>query len=270
MTARASAIFVSWNTRDELLCALASLTATCLPLEVFVVDNGSSDGSVAAVRAKHPDVSVIENGENLGFGRACNQGIRAATAPYVLLLNSDAELRHGALEAMVAILDAHAEVAVVGPRTRFADGAIQVSWGRFPGLLAEWQQRRLVLGVEARLPGALTHAEQIASREHEPDWVSGSCWLARREALLAVGLFDEGFFLYEEDIDLCLRLRQTGWRIVFTPRAEVVHQQGVSKARSSGRALAEYHRSHLRYYRKHSKPLSVAALWLAQRLRGIR
>ena len=270
MSVHASAILVSWNTRDELLRALGSLKAARLSLEVVVVDNASTDGSAAAVRAGHPNVSLIENDENLGFGRACNQGIRAGSAPHVLLLNSDAELRPGALEAMAEILDQHAEVAVVGPRTRYADGAIQVSWGRFPGLLAEWHQRRLVLGTEARLPAALEHAEQVASREHEPDWVSGSCWLARREALLAVGLFDEGFFLYEEDIDLCLRLRQAGWRIVFTPRAEVVHQQGVSKARSSGRALAEYHRSHLRYYRKHNNPLSVAALWLSQRLRGIR
>lgn len=270
MSARVCAILVSWNTRDELLRALASLKATAQVREILVVDNASSDGSVAAVRAAYPDVTVIENAENLGFGRACNQGLQATTAPYVLLLNSDAELRPGALEAMAEILDAHADAAVIGPRTRFPDGAIQVSWGRFPGPLSEWHQRRLVLGIEARLPGALKHAEQIASREHEPDWVSASCWLARREVLLAVGLFDEGFFLYEEDVDLCYRLREAGWRIVFTPRAEVIHHQGASNARSSGRALAEYHRSHLRYYRKHNNPLSVAALWLAQRLRGIR
>lgn len=270
MSARVAVVFVSWNTRDELLRALGSLATTSLPLEILVVDNASTDGSTAAVRASHPDVNVIENAENLGFGRACNQAIRAATAPYVLLLNSDAELRPGALEAMAALLDAQPDIAVVGPRTRFGDGAIQVSWGRFPDPLSEWQQRRLVLGTQARLAGALRHAEQIASREHEPDWVSASCWLARREALLAAGLFDEALFLYWEDADLCYRLREAGWRIVFTSRAEVVHHQGASKGRSSGRALAEYHRSHLRYYRKHNNPLSVAALWLTQRLRGIR
>ncbi len=270
MSVRVAAILVAWNTRDELLRALASLTATCRPLEILVIDNASSDGSVAAVRSSHPGVTVIENAENLGFGRACNQGLRTTNAPYVLLLNSDAELRPGALEAMAEILDAHADVAVVGPRTLFSDGTIQLSWGRFPGPLSEWHQRRLVLGIEARLPLALKHVEQLASREHEPDWLSASCWLARREVLLAVGLFDEGFFLYWEDADLCLRLREAGWRLVFTPRAEVVHYQGVSKARSSGRALAEYHGSHLRYYRKHNNPLSVAALWFAQRLRGIR
>lgn len=270
MTSRVAAIVVSWNTRDELLRALASLRRDDPALEIVVVDNASSDGSAAAVRAAYPDVTLIENAENVGFGRAANQALNKTTAPYVLLLNSDAELTAGALAAMARVLETRPEVAIVGPRTRFADGSIQLSWGSRPGLLSEWSQRRLVKALEAREPGALNHAEALASREHEPDWLSASTWLARREALLAAGLFDEGFFLYWEDVDLCLRLRAAGWRLVFTPSAEVVHRQGASKERSGGRALAEYHRSHLRFYRKHNGVLGVAALWLAQRLRGVR
>ncbi len=270
MSPRAAAILVSWNTRDELLEAIASLRREDDGLEIVVVDNASSDGSADAVQAVSPAVTLIRNAENVGFGRAVNQALQATTAPYVLLLNSDAELRPGALSALARVLEARPEVAVVGPRTRFADGTIQVSWGSRPGLVAEWSQRRLVKGLEAREPGARQHAEAIASREHEPDWLSGSAWLARREALLAVGQFDEGFFLYWEDVDLCLRLRAAGWRLVFTPSAEVVHHQGVSKGRSDGRALVEYHRSHLRFYRKHNGGLSTGVLWVAQRLRGIR
>lgn len=269
MSARTAAVLVSWNTRDELLAAIASLRHEDAQLEILVVDNASTDGSAEAVRALDPAVTLIRNTENVGFGRAVNQALQATTAPYVLLLNSDAELRPGALSALARILDARPEVAVVGPRTRFADGTIQVSWGSRPGLVGEWSQRRLVKGLEGREPGAMRHAEELASREHEPDWLSASTWLARREALLAAGLFDEGFFLYWEDVDLCLRLRGAGWRLVFTPSAEALHRQGASKERSDGRALVEYHRSHLRFYRKHNGPLSTTALWLAQRLRGI-
>jgi GT2 family glycosyltransferase len=265
-----AAVLVSWNTRDELLLALGSLRREDPALEIVVVDNASTDGSPEALRAAHPDVTLIQNPENVGFGPAANQALNRTTAPYVLLLNSDAELRPGALPALAHVLDTRPEVAVVGPRTRFADGAIQLSWGSRPGFVSEWSQRRLVKALEAREPGAMHHAEALASREHEPDWLSASAWLARREALLAAGLFDEGFFLYWEDVDLSLRLRDAGWRLVFTPTAEVVHRQGASNERSGGRALAEYHRSHLRFYRKHNGPLGAAALWLAQRLRGVR
>jgi N-acetylglucosaminyl-diphospho-decaprenol L-rhamnosyltransferase len=269
VSARVSAVIVSWNTRAELLQAIASLDGAVPPVEVLVVDNASSDGSAGAVRERFPAATVIENAENRGFGAAANQGLRAASAPYVLLLNSDATLQPGALAALSALLDTRPEMTLVAPRTRYEDGAIQVSWGDTPGLLAEWKQRRLVLGTEARDPRALRQADAVANHEHEPAWLSASCWLARRDALLAVGLFDEAFFLYWEDVDLCLRLRAAGFRLLFTPAAEIVHRQGVSRSRSAGRALAEYHRSHLRFYRKHGKPAAAALLWLAQRLRGI-
>jgi N-acetylglucosaminyl-diphospho-decaprenol L-rhamnosyltransferase len=270
VTPRVSAVLVSWNTRNDLLDALASLDRVRLPLEVIVVDNASSDGTAEAVRLARPNVFLIANAENVGFGRAANQGIRAARAPYVLLLNSDAALQPGALEALVALLDARSDVAVAAPRTRYEDGSIQVSFGKDLTPLNEFVQRRLVKGVARREPRALVQAERAAGVEHEPDWVSGSCWLARREALEAVGLFDEGYFLYEEDADLCLRLRRAGFRIVFTPAAEAVHRQGKSAELSEGRALSEYHRSHVRYYDKHNGLLARAALRLSLKLRGLR
>lgn len=268
MTPRVSAILVSWNTRNELLDALASLDRVTLPLETIVVDNASSDGTTEAVRLARPHVFLIANAENVGFARAANEGIRAARAPYVLLLNSDARVQPGAVETLCDILDARPEVAVVGPRTRNDDGSIQVSFGRDLSPLAEWRQRRLVLAVARRDPRALIEAEQAAGREHEPDWVSGSCWLARKGALESVGLFDEGYFLYEEDADLCLRLRRAGWRILFTPAAEIVHGKGKSAEQSRGRAVREYDRSHLRYYRKHNGPLSRALLRALMLVRG--
>ena len=258
---KVTAVVVSYNTRDDLLRCLASLAAHVrLPLEVVVVDNASTDGSAAAVRAAYPAARVLESPANQGFSAANNAGIRASSAPQVLVLNSDAELTPGALETLSGLLDARPDVGVVGPRTVNPDGSVQLSFGPDLTPLSEWRQRSLVLGLRARRPEALREAEQRASREHEPDWVSGSCFLARRAALEAIGGFDEGFFLYEEDADLCRRLRGAGWRVLYTPAAEVRHALGQSMARDPARARREYRRSHLRYYQKHNGPLLTALL----------
>jgi hypothetical protein len=258
---RFAAIVVSYNTREEVLACLGALERHAgLPFESLVVDNASADGTVEAVRAAHPAVRIIANTENAGFARACNQGMRAARAPYLLLINGDAEVRPGAVEALVGLLDARPDVAVAAPRTLNEDGTPQVSFGPDLTLAGEWRQRRRVRGVRSREPHALRRAEEASRCESEPAWVSGACFLARREAVAEVGLFDEGFFLYEEDVDLCLRLRQAGWRIVFTPAAEVVHRLGRSMRTAPERSHIEYHRSHLRFYRKHNGVLSTVAL----------
>lgn len=258
-----SAIVVSHNTRDDLLRCLAALTARATVLtEVVVVDNASADGSAEAVSRAFPSVRVLEPGANLGFSRANNLGWRGSRAPHVLFLNSDAEVEPGALEAMLSALGARPEVAIVGPRTRYPDGRVQVSTGARPTPASEWRQRRLVRGVRDRRPWALRDAEERHSREHEPEWVSASCLLARRTALDAVGGFDEAYFLYFEDVDLCLRVRRAGGRVLFTPRAEVVHHLGRSMAQAGERARIEYHRSHLRFYRAHNGPLPTLALRL--------
>ena len=262
---RVSTVVVSFNTREHLLRCLASLETVVLPLEVIVVDNASADGSPEAVAERFPATRVVANAENAGFARACNQGLALARAPLVLLLNSDALVRPGAVESMAALLDARPGVGAVGPRTLAADGSVQVSFGPPLTPLNEWKQRRLVQGVRAREPAALGRAAALAALEHEPAWLSASCLLARREALAGIGGFDEAFFLYEEDVDLCRRLRQAGWALVFTPEAEVVHHLGRSMEQAPERARREYHRSHLLYYRKHNGPVATALLrvWLA-------
>lgn len=262
---RVSAVVVSYNTRDHLLRCLASLESVLLPLEVVVVDNASGDGSAEAVAERFPATRIVRNDENLGFARASNQGLRRCGAPYVLLLNSDAEVRPGAVEALAGLLDARPRVGAVGPRTLSPDGSVQVSFGPPLTPWGEWRQRRLLRGVRARRPDALRRAAERAGGEREPAWVSGACLLARRQALDQVGGFDEGFFLYEEDVDLCRRLRQAGWTILFTPAAEVVHHVGRSMARDPDRSRLEYQRSHLRYYRKHNGVFATALLrvWLA-------
>ncbi|HSD29421.1 MAG TPA: glycosyltransferase family 2 protein, partial [Vicinamibacteria bacterium] len=260
---RVAVVIVSYEGRDALLACLESLRRhASLPIEAVVVDNASTDGSADAVRAALPAVRVLANTENVGFARACNQGWRASGAPVVLFLNPDAEVTPGAVGTLARLLEERPGVGAAGPRTRSADGTIQVSTGPDLSPLAERRQRRLVLGVAHGDAEALAEAEALHSREHEPAWVSGSCLAVRRAALEAVSGFDERFFLYEEDADLCRRLRDAGWRVVFTPTAEVLHRLGASMARAPRLARLEYHRSHLLYYRKHNGPVAQLALRL--------
>jgi N-acetylglucosaminyl-diphospho-decaprenol L-rhamnosyltransferase len=264
-----SAVIVSHNTQGELLRCLAALQATpAPPLEVIVVDNASSDGTPEAVREAFPHVAVVASPTNLGFSKANNLAIARARGRHVLVVNPDAELRPGALEALALRLDARPDVALVGPRTVSPDGTVQVSFGPDLRLVSEWRQRRLVRGVKRRDPETLRRAEIAASIEHEPDWVSGSCFLARRQVLLDVGGFDERYFLYEEDADLCLRLRQAGHKVLFTPSGEVVHHLGASMDQARERASFEYHRSHLLYYDTHNGVASRLALRCALVLRA--
>jgi N-acetylglucosaminyl-diphospho-decaprenol L-rhamnosyltransferase len=267
---RVAVVVVSFESRETLLACLRSLRAhASLPLETVVVDNASADGSADAVRAAHPEAHVVANADNVGFARGCNLGWRASRAPYVLFLNPDAEVTPGAVETLVGLLETRPDVGAAGPRTLGSDGTIQVSTGPDLTLLTERRQRRLVLGVARREARALAEAETLHAREHEAAWVSGSCLLARRAALEAVGGFDERFFLYEEDADLCRRLRGAGWRVVFTPAAEVRHHLGRSMAQAPSRARLEYHRSHLLYYRKHNGPVPQTALRLLLLARGL-
>ena len=263
-------VIVSYESRDPLVAGLEAIAArVTLAHEVVVIDNASGDGSADAVRARFPSATVIANAENVGFARANNQGLRVARGEYVLVLNADAEVGAGAVETMAALLDARPDVGIVGPRTRYPDGRIQVSFGPMLAPVAEWRQRRLVRGVQRGDAAALARAEALAAAEQEPAWVSGSCLMARRAALEAVGFFDEAYFLYEEDVDLCIRVRRAGWRIVYTPRAEVVHHLGTSMARAPERSALEYHRSHLRFYARHNGPMANGVLRASLAFRGV-
>lgn len=254
-------VVVSYESRDCVPRALSSvLDHAALPVSLTLVDNASSDGTVAAVRGELPRVRVIENAENVGFAAACNRGWRAGSAPFALFLNPDATLQPAALPALLRALEAHPGTGLAGPLTRNADGSVQVSTGPDLTLASERRQRRLVLGVARREPQALARAAALHAREREADWVSGACILARRACLEQTCGFDEGYFLYEEDADLCRRAREAGWRVLFTPAAEVVHQLGRSMARAPRRASLEYQRSHLRYYDRHNGRAARLAL----------
>lgn len=282
MTPRVSVVVVSYESREDVDACLRSLAAHGgREIEVIVVDNASTDGTADRVAEAHPSATLIREPVNRGFGAACNRGAAAARAPYVLFLNPDAEVTAGAIDALAGVLDAEPDVAIVGPRTVNEDGTPQVSFGPALTLVAEWRQRRLVLGVKRRDPKALRRAEALAAAASEPDWVSGSCLMARRHVFAQLDGFDEGFFLYEEDVDLCVRARAAGWRVRYEPAALVRHRLGRSMQRLEARARVEYYRSHLRYYRKHRGPTETSLLhaalaygaagrWLAAALSGDR
>jgi GT2 family glycosyltransferase len=241
-----SIIIASFNAGADLGRCLEPLPdgRPAAPHEILVVDNGSHDGSADAAR-RWPGVTVIEAGVNLGFARANNVGIRASAGANILLLNSDTIVPAGAIDRLLAELDRHADVAVVGPRLVDAAGRAELSFGRMIGPLNELRQKRLLRS------GAI---EELTRRRQYPDWVSGACLLVRRVDAEAVGGLDERYFMYTEDVDFCAAIRARGRRVLFTPAAEVVHVRGQSAhstAATTASTARAYRRSQLAFYEKH-------------------
>jgi len=271
MAAQLDIIIVNHNTSADLQACLASLhTAPPAILHhICVVDNASTDDSVRAVSGGWPGVELIALKENVGFAAANNIGIARTSAPLILLLNSDTIVPKGAVDGLVARLDATGAVAA-GPRLVDGIGTPEISFG---SMLSPWAEaRQLVRGrlAASRSSWARRYVERLLAEERLVDWVSGACLLVRRDAATAVGLLDERYFMYEEDVDFCAALRSRGGRVLFTPQAEVIHLRGRS-FRATGRAVSPlYDRSHVQFYEKHAPGWArVLRIWLAMRGRAI-
>jgi len=247
-----SIIIVSHNTRGDLERCLASIhdSRPALSHEIIVVDNASSDGSGSAAR-RWKDVRVIDAGANLGFAAGNNIGIRASAGENLLLLNSDTVVPAGAIDGLLGVLGAHPEAAVVGPRLVDEHGRAELSFGPIMSLLSELRQSRLVRGHERRDPVISRRVEEMTRREQWPDWVSGACLLVRRADAEAVGLLDERYLMYAEDVDFCAAIRARGRRVLFAPAVEVVHLRGRSAATAPAATREAYYQSHLAFYEKH-------------------
>jgi GT2 family glycosyltransferase len=252
MTPRLSIVIVNFNGRGHLENCLASLAShpPRVPSEVVVVDNASHDGS-AAVVARWPAVRLVRLPVNVGFSAGNNAGLRASSGELVLLLNNDTVVPPGALDRLVARLEAHPGAAIAGPRLVDGEGRAELSFGPMISPFGELRQK--ILGsLHRRALGPLSRwVERRTRRERYVDWVSGACLLVRRSAADAVGGLDERFFLYTEDVDFCASVRATGGRVLFTPAAEIIHLRGRSRATAASASQAAYRRSHLAFYEKH-------------------
>lgn len=249
-----SILIVNWNVRDLLRRCLYSILAN-LPscqLEIIVVDNGSTDGSVEMVRMEFPQVCLIANPDNRGFPAANNQGLGIAQGRYVLLLNPDTEVVGNALETMVAFADAHPDVGVVGPQLLNPDGTVQSSRRRFPTLAtAVFESTWLQPYAPRRLLERYYVLDRPDDAIQDVDWVTGAALMARREAIEQVGPLDEGFFMYSEELDWCRRFRDAGWRVVYLPTAQVIHYGGKSSEQVLPARHIHFQASKIRYFQKY-------------------
>lgn len=263
-------VIVSHNVRDDLDRCLASLAEAGLPpaTTCTVVDNASTDGTPDMLRTRWPQVRLLEAGGNLGFARANNLGIRATTGALVLLLNPDTVVPPGAVEALRHALDAHGDTAAVGPRLVDAQGRPELSFGPMVSLLGEARQKWVGDAYARGARWAVRRVERLTRMPGERPWLSGACLLCRRTDLDAVGGFDERYFLYTEDVDLCAAFRARGRRVRFVPEVTVTHLGGRSGATAPAATARLRRRSQLAFYEKHH-PWSARLLRAWLRMRGV-
>jgi GT2 family glycosyltransferase len=272
MSARLDVVIVSYNTRADLEACLTSVFAHAPDGlgHVFVVDNASTDGSQTLVTEAFPAATLIALERNVGFAAANNVALRRATAPLVLLLNSDTVVPKGALDVLMARLDATG-ATVAGPRLVDADGRPEVSFGRMLTPAGELLQQLRVRMAASGGPFARRSILRRLADERWVDWVTGACLIVRRQAAIDAGLLDERYFMYEEDVDFCAAIRAAGGRVLFTPRAEIVHRRGRSLEQAGPRRTSHYDRSHVLFYEKHAPGWApLLRLWLRLRRRAIR
>ena len=262
MTLEVVAVLVNYNAGPELRRALQSVAdeMTGHAWEAVVVDNASEDGSAAIAEEFTPQARLVRNADNVGFGRGINQGVAASSAPLILIMNPDCRLVAGAVASMRAELEAHPSCALVGPRVLDPDGAVQGSARGDPDMLTGLFGRTGRLrGLLPSLPVArrnVVTGSGIANGEPSVtvDWVSGACMLVRRAAFDALGGFDERYFMYWEDADLCRRLRARSYQVRYVPGATAVHRVGHSSRTARAAAVRAFHTSAYLYYTTHVAP----------------
>jgi hypothetical protein len=274
---RLSAVLVNYNAGHELARALQSIADELVgqAWEAIVVDNASSDGSRRIVDDFAPQVRLVCNERNVGFARAANQGVEEAVAPFVLIMNPDCRLVAGAINTLQFALEQDQTCAMVGPRVVNPDGSEQGSARGDPNMLTglfgrtglfrrvlpflDVSRRNVVASTDDKVTGQVV------------DWVAGACVLARVKALEVVGGFDEGYFLYWEDADLCRRLRAAGYTIHYLHSATAVHRVGVSSQTAKAVAIRAFHQSAYRYYTTHVAPgIFDPRRWFARAMLGAR
>ncbi|OHB67049.1 MAG: hypothetical protein A2Y77_01505, partial [Planctomycetes bacterium RBG_13_62_9] len=254
-------VIVTWNVRSQLMDCLQSIgrCPPCGAFDVIVIDNASTDGTVDAVRRDFPRVNLIANKENRGFAAASNQGIAESHSECLLLLNPDTIVHPQSLDTLCAFLDSHPDVGACGPRLLNDDGTTQASTRRFPTFRATLHHHTIFrhLHIFRRQYKSGSMQDFLHDEQRDVDQLMGSALLLRRSAVDQVGPMDERFFMYYEEVDLCYRLKQAGWRIVFVPDAVITHLGGRSSSQAPVAARIMMLSSLLRYFRKHRGPVAT-------------
>jgi N-acetylglucosaminyl-diphospho-decaprenol L-rhamnosyltransferase len=251
-----SIIIVNWNVCELLRRCLASIEAkqTDISLEVIVVDNASSDDSLAMVEREFPRVHLISSQENLGYAGGNNLGAAEATGRYLFILNPDTEIVENALRQMVAYLDDHIEVGAAGPQLLYPDGSVQSSRRRFPKLITAFFEGTPFSHrwfPNNRFKRAYHMADRSDDEIQSVDWLVGAALMIRREAWQAVGPLDERFFMYFEELDWCQRCREAGWEIKYLPVAQIVHHHKGASRQVAVESQVRLYRSKILYFRKY-------------------
>jgi GT2 family glycosyltransferase len=250
-----SIIVLCWNDKRVIADCLKSIfgKSHSFEFEVLVSDNGSTDGSIQFVREQYPEAIVLENRDNLGFARGNNVGLRASRGEYVLILNPDTIIHEGSLDEWIAFADLHPEAGAFGCLTVNPDGSYQPTAWPFPTLSGAWVA---ALGLRwlARVSERFTSDVYVGwhgESERSVDWQAGCCLLCRRNLVIRLGGLDERFFYYFEEVDLCRRIWDAGFSVLFTPRAVITHLGGQSTGRFPIRFEIEKCRNEYRYFYKH-------------------
>lgn len=257
-----SIIIVSYNTSDLLRKCLNKVYKSLSfgkiekVSEVIVIDNASSDDTVSMVHKNFPKVEIIKNSQNLGFAKANNQGIKLSTGKYVLLLNSDTEVRNDALMNLLETIKNDNNIGIVGGKLLNPDGSIQASAGYFPNLDKVFYWMFFIDDIpflkELIHPYHVEY-ESFYQKERKADWVSGACFLFNRDIIGKAGLLDENIFMYGEEMEWCYRIKKMGWQVRFAPEAVTMHLKGSSGA-SNAAGIAEEFKAILYFYKKHKPP----------------
>ena len=273
-------LIVNYLVYEDLDRALASLEPWLrADDEIVVVDQASDALRLAQIQARHPRARCVPLRENTGFAAGVNLAARHATAPYLLLLNPDTVVEGDVMSVLSDWLASHPDVGIVGPRVRNADGSVQPSARRFPGVSTVFGGRSTWL--TRRFPGNWFSERNLPGRDSDApcvvDWIAGSCLMTRRDLFNRLGGFDEGFFLYWEDADYCRRASALGFRSVYLPQVVVRHAGGRSAERDAGPAIRAFHRSAYRLSQKYAGPVGRMlapairlALWTRGELRARR
>ena len=245
-------IIVTYNSADEIGPCLDSLVGHTAPFptSITVVDNASTDRTAQMVRDRWPSVQVIESPTNVGFSRANNLGIRGTSGDYVLLMNPDTVAPPGAIQTLVRGLAAHPDAAIAGARLLSDRGFPELSWGEPIGPWNELKRKVFSILYYRKVRRIVRKVDKLSRQAREVAWVSGACMVIRRPDLEAVGLLDERYFMYTEDVDLCVAMAKRGRTVLYVAGAEVLHHRGKSAARNP-ETERMYRKSQLAYYEKH-------------------